>query len=416
MFVGGGEAKVKRHKRSRLRVRNSVAVAAVGALAAGIVSIPAAPAHAADTITAADQAYFSYYGFDRARAKGYTGEGVTIAMIDGPVDTSVPELKGAKITAKETCTITSSNGSWRHGTGVASILVSGVYGVAPGSMLLTYQIPFGSGAPFSTGDDGDQAQDDCFADTRIVSRSETVWVMNQAMNDGAQIINLSASSYDDDDQMKWTVARAMSSGVILVTASGNSARDEDVSSLSKWSGVVGVTAISTDGTRQDYSSWGEGVVTTSIGGPVAVRDAASGQVVQYFGTSFSSPIVTGVLALAKQRWPEATSNQLLQLLVKTGLNPDHGWNKYTGFGGIDPGAILNTDPSQFPDENPLAQKQGGSSPTPEEVQQYADGVVDPTDIVNDSSYTYRGFDESKLKDGLNVYPTHLGTSPRYHRK
>lgn len=406
--------RVKRNRRTR--VRNSVAVAAVGALAAGIVSIPAAPAHAADTITAADQAYFSYYGFDRARAKGYTGEGVTIAMIDGPVDTSVPELKGAKITAKETCTITSSNGSWRHGTGVASILVSGVYGVAPGSTLLTYQIPFGSGAPFSTGDDGDQAQDDCFADTRIVSRSETVWVMNQAMNDGAQIINLSASSYDDDDQMKWTVARAMSSGVILVTASGNSARDEDVSSLSKWSGVVGVTAISTDGTRQDYSSWGEGVVTTSIGGPVAVRDAASGQVVQYFGTSFSSPIVTGVLALAKQRWPEATSNQLLQLLVKTGLNPDHGWNKYTGFGGIDPGAILNTDPSQFPDENPLAQKQGGSSPTPEEVQQYADGVVDPTDIVNDSSYTYRGLDESKLKDGLNVYPTHLGTSPRYHRK
>lgn len=406
--------RAKRNRRTRVRI--SVAVVAVGALAAGIVSIPAAPAHAADTITAADQAYFSYYGFDRARAKGYTGEGVTIAMIDGPVDTSVPELKGAKITAKETCTITSSNGSWTHGTGVASILVSGVYGVAPDSTLLTYQIPFGSGAPFSTGDDGDQAQDDCFADTRIVSRSETVWVMNQAMNDGAQIINLSASSYDDDDQMKWTVARAMSSGVILVTASGNSARDEDVSSLSKWSGVVGVTAISTDGTRQDYSSWGEGVVTTSIGGPVAVRDAASGQVVQYFGTSFSSPIVTGVLALAKQRWPEATSNQLLQLLVKTGLNPDHGWNKYTGFGGIDPGAILNTDPSQFPDENPLAQKQGGSSPTPEEVQQYADGVVDPTDIVNDSSYTYRGFDESKLKDGLNVYPTHLGTSPRYHRK
>ena len=64
-------------------MRNSAVVAAVGALAVGIVSIPAAPAHAADTITAADQAYFSYYGFDRARAKGYTGEGVTIAII-GP--------------------------------------------------------------------------------------------------------------------------------------------------------------------------------------------------------------------------------------------------------------------------------------------------------------------------------------------
>ena len=137
----------------RVRVRNSVAVAAVGALAAGIVSIPAAPAHAADTITAADQAYFSYYGFDRARAKGYTGEGVTIAMIDGPVDTSVPELKGAKITAKETCTITSSNGSWTHGTGVASILVSDVYGVAPGSSLLTYQ------DSLLANPEGDQASD-----------------------------------------------------------------------------------------------------------------------------------------------------------------------------------------------------------------------------------------------------------------
>lgn len=398
--------RAKRNRRTRVRI--SVAVAAVGALAAGIVSIPAAPAHAADTITAADQAYFSYYGFDRARAKGYTGEGVTIAMIDGPVDTSVPELTGAKITAKETCTITSSNGSRKHGTGVASILVSDVYGVAPGSSLLTYTIAFGN--------QGDQASEDCFGGDGYVGKTEPVWVLNQAMNDGAQIINLSASSDDGNDQMKWTVARAMSSGVILVTAAGNNATDEDLTSLSQWSGVIGVTAISTDGTRQDYSSWGEGVVTTSIGGPVLFRNIETGANDTVSGTSVASPIVAGVLALAKQRWPEATSNQLLQLLVKTGLNPDHGWNKYTGFGGIDPGAILNTDPSQFPDENPLAQKQGGSSPTPEEVQQYADGVVDPTDIVNDSSYTYRGFDESKLKDGLNVYPTHLGTSPRYHRK
>ena len=388
-------------------MRNSVAVVAVGALAAGIVSIPAAPAHAADTITAADQAYFSYYGLDRARAKGYTGEGVTIAMIDGKVNTSVPELAGANITVKTPCTINSSPAVETHGTGVASILVSSAYGIAPDSTLLAYQMNLGA--------DGDTPGQDCL-DSGSALRSEGVWLLNQAMNDGAQIINMSASSDDGNDPMKWTVARAMSSGVILVAAAGNSGFDNDGLSLSKWSGVVGVTAISTDGTRQDYSSWGEGVVTTSIGGPVIFRNFDTGANDTVSGTSVASPIVTGVLALAKQRWPEATSNQLLQLLVKTGLNPDHGWNKYTGFGGIDPGAILNTDPSQFPDENPLAQKQGGSSPTPEEVQQYADGVVDPTDIVNDSSYTYRGFDESKLKDGLNVYPTHLGTSPRYHRK
>lgn len=398
---------VRAKRNRRLRVSHSVAVAAVGALAAGIVSIPAAPAHAADTITAADQAYFSYYGFDRARAKGYTGEGVTVAMIDGKVNTSVPELAGANITVKTPCTINSSPAVETHGTGVASILVSADYGVAPKVSLLAYQMNLGA--------DGDTPGQDCL-DSGSALRSEGVWLLNQAMNDGAQIINVSASSDDGNDRMKWTVARAMSNGVIIVAAAGNDGNNNDALSMSKWSGVVGVTAISVDGTRQDYSSWGQGVVTTSIGGPVLFRNFDTGANDTVSGTSVASPIVAGVLALAKQRWPEATSNQLLQLLVKTGLNPDHGWNKYTGFGGIDPGAILNTDPSQFPDENPLAQKEGGSSPTPEEVQQYADSVVDPTDIVNDSSYTYRGLDESKLKDGLNVYPTHLGTSPRYHRK
>lgn len=398
---------VRPQKKRRVRARNCVAVAAVGALAAGIVSIPAAPANAADTITAADQPYFAYYGLDRARAKGYTGEGVTIAMIDGKVDTSVPELAGADITVKIPCTINSTPVVENHGTGVASILVSSAYGIAPNATLLAYQMNLGA--------NGDTPGQDCL-DSGNAVRSEGVWLFNQAMNDGAQIINLSASSEDGSDSMKWTVARAMSSGVIIVAAAGNDSNNNDALSMSKWSGVVGVTAIGVDGTRQDYSSWGQGVVTTSIGGPVMFRNLQTGASDSVFGTSVASPIVAGFLALAKQRWPEATSNQLLQLLVKTGLNPDHGWNKYTGFGGIDPGAMLNTDPSQFPDENPLAQKQGGSSPTPEEVQQYADGVVDPTEIVNDSSYTYRGLDESKLTDGLNVYPTHLGTSPRYHRK
>lgn len=380
---------------------------AVGALAAGVVSIPAAPAHAADTITAADQAYFGYYGLDRARAKGYTGKGVTVAIIDGEVDTSVPELEGAHISAQTMCTITSSPGSRTHGTAVASVLVSNGYGIAPSASLLTYRT--------GSKQDGDQASTDCIDGGNRLKYGYP-WLINAAINDGAQIVNLSSSSTSQDDDLKWTIARSIAQGVIVVASAGNEASDSNAASLSQWSGVVGVAAIGADGNRQDYSSWGQGVTTTAIGGPVAVHDFASGQVSQQFGTSFSAPIVTGVLALAKQRWPEATSNQLLQLLVKTGLNPDHGWNQYTGFGAIDPGAILNTDPSQFPDENPLMEKQGGSSPTREEVEQYADGVVDPTDIVNDNSYTYRGLDESKLEDAQNVYPTHLGTSPRYHKK
>lgn len=392
-------------RRKQVRAKNVAAVAAVGALAVGIVSIPTAPAHAADTITAADQSYFSYYGLDRARAKGYTGKGVTIAMIDGKVDTSVPELAGANISVTIPCTITAESSTENHGTGVASILVAPGYGVAPDATLLAYQTSLGK----------DVSGNDC-TDNQGNVRTRYSWLFNQAMNDGAQIINLSATSHAFDHRTKWTVARAISQQVILVNGAGNESKSDDDASLSKWSGVVGVSAIGADDNRQDYSSWGQGVVTASIGGPVLLRNLETGANETGYGTSFAAPVVTGVLALAKQRWPEATSNQLLQLLVKTGLNPDHGWNQYTGFGAIDPGAILNTDPSQFPDENPLMEKQGGSSPTREEVQQYVDGVVDPAEIDNDNSYTYRGLDESKVGDWQNVYPTHLGTSPRYHRK
>ena len=125
-----------------------------------------------------------------------------------------------------------------------------------------------------------------------------------------------------------------------------------------------------------------------------------------------------MLALARQKWPEATTNQILQLLVHTGLNPNHDWNQYTGYGPIDGGLLVTTDPSQYPDENPLLQKPGGSSPTVKEIQDYADGTITPNVVMNNlpSSYVYRGTNEEIAivpTEGLTI---HLGTSPAYHRK
>ena len=99
------------------------------ALAAGALTLAPAPAHAADPITT--QEYFSYYHLDSARQKGYTGKGVTIALIDSPVDINAPELAGADITDKSRCTIEGSPEGVRHGTEMATILVSSYTGVAP---------------------------------------------------------------------------------------------------------------------------------------------------------------------------------------------------------------------------------------------------------------------------------------------
>ncbi|WP_241772526.1 S8 family peptidase [Schaalia odontolytica] len=371
------------------------------------IALPGAPAHAADPITAADQSYFTYYQLDQARAKGYTDKGVTIALIDGEVDTSAPELAGATIIDKSPCTVRSSVYSKSHGTAIASLLVSKTYGVAPDATLLTYRTRFE--------DEGEDAAAGCPVHNGN-GIEENNSLINRAISDGAQIISISSSDEDLDEATKWAIAHANARGVMVVTAMGNTANNETDTGLAKWSGVVGVGAIDTTGKVASYSSWGQGTTTAAIGGPITVRNYETGNKATTDGTSYSTPLIAGFLALAKQKWPNATSNQLLQLMTKTALNNEGRWNKYTGYGVADLGAMMNTDPSQYPDENPLMDPTMHRGPTTDEILQYMNGLVNPRDIAFDDSYTYRGADESVISNTDAGVPIHLGTSPRYHAK
>ena len=374
------------------------------ALAVGALTVAPAPAHAADPITT--QEYFSYYHLDKAREKGYTGKGVTIALFDGPVDTSAPELAGANIVDKSRCTVNDNPDGVRHATDMATLLVSPYTGVAPDATLYTYQISSEDTQPGGT----------CVRGADTTDSIDKL--INQAVDDGAQIISLSLSNSEHGSAIKWAIANAISKGVIIVSSSGNGATDENRSHLGRWSGVVGVTAINTDGTFASYSSWGNGVVTAAVGGPVNTLDANTNQPVTVDGTSYSTPLVAGMLALARQKWPDATPNQILQSLVHSGLNPNHEWNQYTGYGAIDGGGLVIDDPSQYPDENPILNKPGGSEPTADEVADYADGLIDPAaEREVPDSYVYRGADDQVVLYVSDLKtPLHLGTSPRYHRK
>ena len=377
-------------------------VASALALAAGALTLVPAPAHADDAVPS--QEYFSYYPLNTVHQKGITGKGVTIAVIGGPVDTSNPALKGANITDKSRCTIQDSPEGVRHNTDMAIILVSPISGVAPDATLYNYQ----ASASTTTSNGSCDSNGD---------RLNTIGALiNQAVEDGAQFISISQSVSDSSNELKWAVTNAITKGVIIVASAGNGATDENITQLGRYSGVVGVSAINSDGTFASYSSWGDGVVTAAFGGPYTTYDVNTGEPVTVQGTSISTPLVAGMLALARQKWPDATTNQILQLLVHTGLNPDHDWNKYTGYGAIDGGALVNTDPSQYPDENPIIHKNGGSEPTAQEVQDYIDGVAGSSwlDTFPDT-YVYRGADQGVVYDHGSI-PVHLGTSPRYHRK
>ena len=384
--------------------RALVTAASALALAAGALTLAPAPAHAADPITT--QEYFSYYHLDSARQKGYTGKGITIALIDTPVDLSDPELAGANIVDKSRCTLDASQTSSPHGNSMAALLVSQKYGVAPDATLYTYQ----------TATNGAASSGSCKQGAKELDTIANL--INQAIDDGAQIISISLSNNERGSEIKWAITRAINEGVIIVSSSGNEAIYDDFTHLGRWSGVVGVTAIHSDGTFASYPPWGNGVVTAAVGGPVTIRDANTGELTTTSGTSNATALVSGMLALARQKWPEATTNQILQSLVRSGLNPNHEWNQYTGYGAIDGGGLVIDDPSQYPDENPLLNKPGGSEPTADEVADYADGIVNPTETVGlPDPYVYRGADDQVVMYQSDLKtPLHLGTSPRYHRK
>ena len=372
------------------------------ALAVGAVAVSPSSARADDTITTQD--YFSYYKLDQARAKGSTGKGVTIAMIDGPVDTSAPELVGANITVKTPCEYEASQASRTHATAIASILVSKNYGLAPDATLVAYSMP----------SEGEKISGECKKDGSGLKRTASAQ-FEMAMNDGAQIISYSSSDRNHHSkELKWAIARAMARGVIIVGPMGNDARDENDVSVAWWSGTVGVSAIDASGQLASYSSWGQGVVAAGVGGPVKARDYEAGGVKDMQGTSFATPVVAGQITLARSRWPQATPNQILQLVTHSGSN-NGVWDQYTGYGALSMDGLLGSDPSQYPDENPLADKGGGSTPTPAEVQQYLDGLVPFLDVDFDDSYVYRGVDE-EAADNAAAPNAHIGTSPAYHRK
>ena len=379
------------------------------ALAAGIVVapvVPVAPAQAEDhKITAADEAYFSRYSLASLHAQGYTGEGVIIAVIDGHVDTSIPELQGADIQDKTPCTVNPDQDSNDHATYIAQFLVTPDFGVAPGATIYSYAQ---AGVTREAGSD-------CSLGNNPHGLADQSTLIEQALNDGANIISISTTfARSDTESLRWAVARAVVQGVPIVVSMGNDGERNPDDALGTWGGVIGAGALETDGRYADYSNWGDGVSLVAVGKGVA-RQASTKRIFTVAGTSFSAPLIAGVLALAWAGFgSDITADQILQALAATASGSGGQWNERTGYGEVDPVAFLASDPTQYRDANPFEDKGGNPVVTFDDFEDYAAGVADPRFMFNDDEYVYRGVDEWVLNSDAYGYPAHLGTSPRYH--
>lgn len=377
-------------------------------LAVGTLVAPAPAAHAdSHKVQASDEAYYSRYSLADLHARGYRGDGVIIAVIDSHIDASIPELQGADIVDKTPCEVTNEAESDDHATEVAQILVAPDFGVAPGATIYNY----------AYADDWGDVDSDCALGSNSAALARKPSLIEQALNDGVNIIVITSSYNEaDEESLRWAVSRAVAAGVPVVVSMGNDGEYNASDTMGPFAGVIGSAALATDGTYADYSNWGDGVSIAAVGEFYA-REASTNQLKTVEGTSFSTPLIAGVLALAWDGFDgDVPSGQILQALAATARGSGGQWNDRTGFGEIDPVAFLASDPTQYPDENPFEDKGNDPVLTSDDIDDYVDGLVDPEDIYNDNEYVYRGIDERVVDSGAYGFPAHLGTSPRYHNQ
>jgi subtilisin family serine protease len=352
-----------------------VRIAAVCAMVTVLVSF------ASTAQAATPQAGLWYYDVLHVQAAhdaGWTGKGVTIAVIDGQLNLEVPTLADANIVVEPSLCKNKAGAAYpatttslaaAHATGVTSLLVGsgagysgqvGVKGVAPDAKILFYMA-----AP---GPRGTRKIADCYSHGAKDPRDPIVAAINDAVRAGAQIISVSLI-VPASPELEYAEAQAEHKGVVIVAGLEDVAGETIGTSGSSPGTDNGVVSVQAEGSNGALNSTdGRPNITANtdvVGAGVGILEqgnfAATGGSWQDQsvgdGTSWATPIVAGFLAMVKQKYPAATGNQLIQTLIRNTGTANHALVRDTtggfGFGSASATHMLQVDPAQYPDTNPL---------------------------------------------------------------
>ncbi|KQM81345.1 S8 family serine peptidase [Agromyces sp. Leaf222] len=286
-----------------------------------------------------------YIGAPAAWAAGYTGDGVTVAVLDTGYDDTHPDLAG-RVLADSTSFVPDesvSDDPNGHGTHVASTIAGtgaasgGTHrGVADGANLLVGKVLSATG----------EGQD-----SWIISAME--WAA-----DRADIVSMSLGTrYGDDgtDLMSQALNEiSAETDALFIVAAGNSSAPETVGSPGSAASALTIGSVDDpSGELSWFSSQGplvrSGALKPDLAGPgndvTAARSADSpgeGSYIGMSGTSMATPHVAGAAAIVKQQHPEYTGAQLRAALTSTAT--DVGLTPYqVGSGVVDVAAAIEAD-------------------------------------------------------------------------
>ncbi|NEO07311.1 PatA/PatG family cyanobactin maturation protease [Moorena sp. SIO3I8] len=240
---------------------------------------------------------------------------VVVAVLDGVVDQAHPCFDGARLKRLPTLVQGEAHPRGRmssHGTHVASLILgqhgSPVQGIAPNCQGLVIPV---------------------FADEgRRLSQLDLSRAIEQAVNAGAHIINISGGQLTDygeaEDWLQQAVRLCRDNNVLIVAAAGN----DGCECLHVPAALPAVLAVgATDGQGQplELSNWGQTYQNQGILAPGEniLGAKPGGGTVRLSGTSFATPIVSGVaallLSLQRQRGEEPDPQKVRTALLKTAL-------------------------------------------------------------------------------------------------
>ena len=287
----------------------------------------------------------TYYGSDQAGSLSAirmpqawdltkTAGAQTVAVLDTGIDAGHPDLTGRVLAGRNEVTPGATpNDDNGHGTMTAGIIGAntnngvGVAGVAWNVKILPVKVLDDQGSGYD---------------------SDIINGINWAAANGAKVINMSLGGDDDDSLLHDAVTAAVNKGVVVVVAAGNTGANAphypaaypEVIAVGATDNNGALTSFSTQGDWVDIAAPGWNILTT---GP---RSLTTADFLPYWsgsGTSFSAPMVAGVAALVRNKYPTYTPAQIMAKLKSTardagprGLDPFYGagiLDAYNALGG-----------------------------------------------------------------------------------